>query len=150
MCKSLLVSALVAAAVSVASPAVADPIRHVSSAGNGSARTHPNHFLTPEDLLVLAQRHDHGWHLGWFNNRADVLGATDLALTTASDPLAVPAFSSLAPGGLDDLPVTPLELAARDSNASVLTVPEPMTLILLGSGLLAIAQRQFRQRRSRL
>ena len=98
--------------------------------------------LTPEDLAVLAERRDHGWHLGWFKKR----------LRDLPDP-AEPDFT---PGGTGwpDFPVIPgtepgLEtggappILPADQSAAPEAVPvsEPSSMALVGTGLFLLARR---------
>lgn len=115
---------------------------------------HFGHTLTPEDLLLLSNRDDSGWHLGWFKRKlregGEAGGSIDfvgdwpgtLPIDLVADPLTNPLLPLTDPNGFAGQPLNP----DGASPASIAT-PEPASLILLGSGLLLVARR-VRNRRS--
>lgn len=117
---------------------------------------HFGHTLTPEDLLLLSNGDDNGWHLGWFKRKlregGEAGGSIDfgggwpgtLPIDLVADPQMNPLLPVTDPNGF---PAQPLNTDGA-SPAAIVT-PEPASLILLGSGLLVVARR-VRKRRSGL
>ena len=145
--RSLSVVILVTALASLSSFASAGPIGLPKSAD----------FLSADDLQVLAERHDRGLHLGWFNPKDRSSGPETVDLT---DPIFADSSAGSA-GLLGDIPtllplgptsvfpgvnpVTPASLNAIEPNVALATVPEPSSLLLMGAGGVALFARLRRR-----
>jgi hypothetical protein len=132
------------------STASAGPIHRQN--GNASNLGLP---LTVEHLQILDARPDNGWHLGWFKNeRGDVLpdatfpdGTLEaIAIRNGFTPGDVAAAASMR---ASEHTFAQRIRTAPDPSAQVTPVPEPATLVLFGSGLVAavVARRREQQRR---
>ena len=110
--------------------------------------------LTPDDLLVLAARDDSGWHLGWFNRTLRGVGHDPVAGRLAGEAPFVDTLllNTRLPsaGALVTQSGTPFgPLSARGQagqSVDSIPMPEPASILLLGSGL-AVFARRIRKRR---
>ena len=147
-----------------ANSAIAGPITDLPDVlvGDGFVLRY-GHSLTYDDWLQLAARDDHGWHLGWFKKKLRDSGGDfqgDPFDPIWINPISAPGVGNgggalTIPPGLPPWIVVPGASAPWDvpgaAGGSVLTadtpatVPEPGSLIMLGTGLLAVA-RQLRRR----
>ena len=99
------------------------------------------HELTSEQMQILDELDDHGWHLGWFKENAfEPSFGSELGNI-------IPPNGELV-GTL--LPMTE-QLGRSDpaafASAQIAAVPEPGTLLLLGGGIAGIAAKVRRRRR---
>ena len=106
-------------------------------------------FLSNEDLAVLASRDDRGWHLGWFARDGE--WADDLQIFPGLPDIAE-SLNDAATRGLMGLPAgspsDSLSIAIIDTPSNAL-VPEPGTVLLIGTGLLTLATHRKRRRTHR-
>ena len=132
--RAALTGLIVAAAGSIAS---ASPI-HLED----DAESKFPHELTSEQMQILDELADHGWHLGWFKENA-----FDPSFLGNELGNIIPPNGELV-GTL--LPVTEQlgrSATAAGASAQIAAVPEPGTLLLLGGGIAGIAAKVRSRRR---
>ena len=151
-----------------AAPATAEPITDLKPflVGDGFV-LHFGNWLTPEDLLLLSNRDDNGWHLGWFKRKlregGEAGGTIDfgggwpgtLPIDIGTPPLTNPLLPITDPNGFPLtnplLPITdPNGFPSQplNTNGASPAAPEPASIVLLGGGLLMVARR-VRNRKTR-
>jgi hypothetical protein len=93
--------------------------------------------LTPEDLGLLEERDDQGWHLGWFKQKlrdaAFTVPLPSLPGGSSSPDVLMPPSS--VQGGAD----LASNASSNEAVPQVTLVSEPTSMVLLASGLLGLA-----------
>jgi hypothetical protein len=100
-------------------------------------------FLSNENLAVLASRNDRGWHLGWFARDGE--WDDDLQIFT-NLPDVAESLNDAAMGRLVGLPAGSGSdsLSIGLDTPSNALVPEPDTILLIGTGLLTLVAPRLR------
>ncbi len=146
----------------IAPVASASPITDMAVlVGEGFELRHGG-VVTAEEIRQLLDREDNGLHRGWFKRKLRDGGGVDVefdvpGFSTGSAPLllpigwippiGLPLAESGIPGDLL-LPGTPGALLVESAtSAAPVPMPEPASIVLLGTGL-ALGARRWRQRRN--
>jgi hypothetical protein len=119
------------AVLALSSSVAADPIRKVGGVltVNGVTLTaddflvvNKSHVLSPDDLRVLAELPDNGWHLGWFKRSLE-------QADTVESPLGSPPSSSKAShASATPIIVADLPPSSRDTSDPGATIIVPVSL----------------------